>query len=98
MWLLLGLENTYLLGVCGGSPRVIPGIQARKISQGGKSLNTKFPEAKTYIQSKLCVLTSVTFTGISGAAVVTFNVSAPPRLITADQTAPAAICLVLNVP
>lgn len=62
----------------------------------GKSLNTEFPEAKTGIWSKLCVLASVTFTGISGAAVVTFNVSASLQLITADQTAPSAIRLVPN--
>lgn len=60
----------------------------------GKVFDLKFLEANT----KLCVLASVTFTGISGAAVVTFNVSASLQLITADQTAPAAICLVLNVP
>lgn len=87
------------VSLCAGPVHgVITRIQPQKISQGGKSLNTKFPEAKTYIQSKLCVLASVTFTGISGAAVVTFNVSAPLQLITADQTAPAAICLALNVP
>lgn len=42
---------------------------------------------------------SVTFTGISGGGgggVVTFNVSASLRLITADQTAPAAIRSALN--
>lgn len=62
------------------------------------SLNTKFQAAKTYIWSKLCVPASVTFTGISGAAIVTFNISASSQLITADQSALAANHSVLNIP
>ena len=89
MQLLLGFEKTYLLGVL-GTVWVSSAECTVKISHGEKSFSTNFLEANTEIQKrKLCVPASVTFTGIRGAAVVTFNVSVSLKLITADQTAPS---------